>query len=261
MFLYQIIQSAFASLHDRCDNGNIGKGGPRKRLGLLVFALVVICTIRTGTGFDIIDIVFFRYILLHLRRLRRRDIIRLNGSIFVGITHVIDIHIFNFAKVNVLCRLESNPCATCVTKLGIVTCCPKFQFECLADLVSKPTLLRELFIVIRNVNGMRTCNPNIDTIHLRKMLASRLRQGNRCNSSNVSCRMRALHSLLEIICNVRTLGNPKCTIVSAHRLERRQDHRGLAMNRNGCSPNLNVIGIYDRINRTRQLYAIFIDIG
>ena len=71
--------------------------------------------------------------------------------------------------------------------------------------------------------------------------------------------MRALHPLLHIICNIRPLRNTKGTIVSSHRLERRQDHRSLAMDGDSLPMNLDVLLIHNGLNRGRQLHSIVME--
>ena len=71
--------------------------------------------------------------------------------------------------------------------------------------------------------------------------------------------MGTLHAVLKIIGNIGALRNPKCTIISSHRLEGRQNHRGLAVNRDDLSTNLNMRVVHNGLNWKFKLHSIVVE--
>ena len=171
---------------------------------------------------------------------------------------MIRFNILNSLQLKILTRLNGKSCATRVTELGIMSRRTKLEFKRLSNLLGKPSLLCQLLIIIRDVNCVGTGKSRINTIDLGKVLTTRLRQGDGCHGSNIGGCVRALHTILHIICNVSALRNPEGSVVTSHRLERRQDHRGLAMNRNGLSANFDVRLVHNGLNWKLKLHSIVV---
>ena len=172
---------------------------------------------------------------------------------------MICIHILNSIQCKILGSFNCDASPTCVAELCIVPRCAKLEFKRLSNLFSKPSLLGEIFVIIRYINRVRSCKSSVYTIHLRKVLTSRFRECNRCHRSNIRSRVRALHTVLKIIGNISALRNPKGTIIPSHRLEGRQNHRSLAVNWNGLSTNLNMCFVHNRLNRKFKLHSIVVE--
>jgi hypothetical protein len=109
--------------------------------------------------------------------------------------------------------------------------------------------IHEIFVIVRNVNGMVLCESYIDTVDFWEMDTSRLGQQNGGQCPNISSGIGTLKLGLHIIRHFIGLGKSKHSIVSSHPLEGTQDHSGLAMDGDGSSQcGVNVGLVHDTAN-------------
>ena len=259
--LDQIVEGSITNLHDRRHHRHVCKCSPCKRLILFFRTFFLVRSIGACTGLNVVDVIFSRLLLFQLRRSGRCNIIRLCRSVCVRSTDVICIHVLNSIQCEILCSFNRNAGSTCVAELCIVPRCAKLEFKRLSNLICKPSLFGKIFVIIRDVNRMRSSESSIHSVHLRKVLTSGFRECDRCHRSNICSRMRALHAILKIISNIGPLRNPKGTIITSHRLEGRQNHRSLAVNRNGLSTNLNMLIVHNGVNWKFKLHSIVVESG
>ena len=69
---------------------------------------------------------------------------------------MIRLHILNAFQENLFGRIQRDTGTTRVSELGIVTRSSELEFKGLANTIRKPPLLRQLLVVIGDVDGVRS---------------------------------------------------------------------------------------------------------
>lgn len=201
--LQEVLQGAITLLHDGGHDRDIRDLGPRKGL----IAILTDILLETGgfgstiTGLDLLDLRGaggrLRVVLLGQALLNLRGLIgHQRGGRRRAVRHAIQLR--NVVQLNILAHLQDRALCARMLELRRTRLRPDLQLKGLAQVVSKPWALRELLLVIRNVQDVLFGNAAVHALDLGKVRASGLGQHQAGQGAHIGSRMRTLKLVLNL---------------------------------------------------------------
>ena len=257
----EILQSSLTLFHDRSNHWNIRNLRPRKGF----IARLTHILLKAGRIGPTITRLNLKGLCGACRGIRIILITRLfnDGMDFVhnhrscgGCTSVNPFQLRNIIQKNVLFQLKNWTLTAGVLKLRSAGFTANPQLKGLANVGREPRTLRQIGLIIRNINHMLIGNSALHTLDLGKMRTPGFGQHHAGQSTHLGSRMRTLHLLLSLVRHALTLGQPQGSLVASHPMLGIQNARGLAMNLHRTLRGLNrvrVQNLLERLTKTNSL--------